>query len=261
VVEEECSGNGALAATLQGYPADAVIIPEPFPFIVTAQLGVLWLTVTVKGTPAHVLNTSAGVNAIDVAYNLYQSLLPLEEELNSPQARHPAYKDFAHPVNFNLGKFNGGDWASSVPAKATMDIRIGLYPGSKIPDLQKQIEDKFRSKINEKYSHAINYERDVSIVYSGFQAEGCEMDEKSDFIHQLKRVHEAVLGTPVLCQSITCTTDARFWQLYQNTPATCFGPEARNIHGIDESVSLESIRDVSRVLAVFISEWCGLEPI
>ncbi|MCH3698167.1 M20/M25/M40 family metallo-hydrolase, partial [Campylobacter lari] len=29
VVEEECTGNGALAALLRGYQADAVIIPEP----------------------------------------------------------------------------------------------------------------------------------------------------------------------------------------------------------------------------------------
>ena len=47
----------------------------------------------------------------------------------------------------------------------------------------------------------------------------------------------------------------------RDRPIECYGPEAKAIHGIDESVSLESIRDVTRVLAVFIAEWCGLEPI
>ncbi len=38
--------------------ADAVIIPEPFAqSIITAQLGVMWLRITVRGRPAHVLNT------------------------------------------------------------------------------------------------------------------------------------------------------------------------------------------------------------
>ena len=44
-------------------------------------------------------------------------------------------------------------------------------------------------------------------------------------------------------------------------PATCYGPEASHIHGIDESVGLESFKEVTRVLAVFLAEWCGTEPL
>jgi acetylornithine deacetylase len=54
---------------------------------------------------------------------------------------------------------------------------------------------------------------------------------------------------------------ARFFTLYGDTPATCYGPEASRIHGIDESVSLDSLRDVTRVLTLFIAGWCGLEPV
>lgn len=39
VVEEECTGNGALACLVQGYRADAAIIPEPFNGIMHAQMG------------------------------------------------------------------------------------------------------------------------------------------------------------------------------------------------------------------------------
>src|SRR3989338_4957787 len=48
VIEEECSGNGALAVVLDGagsHCADAVLIPEPLPGILSAQLGVLWCSV------------------------------------------------------------------------------------------------------------------------------------------------------------------------------------------------------------------------
>ena len=39
VVEEECTGNGALACLARGYTADAALIPEPFAeHLVTAQL-------------------------------------------------------------------------------------------------------------------------------------------------------------------------------------------------------------------------------
>jgi acetylornithine deacetylase len=39
----------------------------------TGQVGVLWLTVTVEGKPAHVLNTAAGSNAIVSAFRLFES--------------------------------------------------------------------------------------------------------------------------------------------------------------------------------------------
>jgi len=275
VVEEECSGNGALAALHSGVKADAVVIPEPFPFLVTAQLGVLWLQVFVTGKPAHVLNTSAGVNAIDAAYGLYKSLVPLEEHFNSEQMRHPAFKNLVHPVNFNLGKIEGGDWASSVPAKAKLDLRIGLFPEMAISFVQKQIEDTFAEFAKKNYP---NGNLSYRVEYSGFQAEGCEMLRKNpDGTEQIVG-EEALFQTlkqsfaessadpenkPEILTSapITCTTDARFYLLYGHMPATCFGPESQNYHGIDESVGLDSLFRVTKTLALFIANWCKLEDI
>jgi acetylornithine deacetylase len=48
------------------------------------------------------------------------------------------------------------------------------------------------------------------------------------------------------------------FNLYGDTPATCYGPESSHIHGIDESVSLESTRRVTQVLALFLARWCGV---
>ncbi len=54
-------------------------------------------------------------------------------------------------------------------------------------------------------------------------------------------------------------TDARFYTLYQGTQATCYGPDSDNIHGIDESVGLDSLHQVTRVLALTIAQWSGVE--
>jgi acetylornithine deacetylase len=78
VVEEECTGNGALAyisnnddGMVGGWctmgagdttTRMAVIIPEPFPWIVTAQLGVLWFMASVTGRPCHVLSNQRRVD-------------------------------------------------------------------------------------------------------------------------------------------------------------------------------------------------------
>ena len=55
VVEEECTGNGALACLVRGYNADAAIIPEPVDDkLVRGNVGVFWFKVKVKGLPVHV---------------------------------------------------------------------------------------------------------------------------------------------------------------------------------------------------------------
>ncbi|NQV43436.1 MAG: ArgE/DapE family deacylase, partial [Rhodospirillales bacterium] len=122
VVEEECTGNGALACLARGYRADAAVIPEPFhQQLMIAQLGVMWLSVHLTGKPAHVLDTSAGINAIESSYAIFEHLREIEEEWNLPENRHELYCDHAHPVNFNLGKISGGDWASTVPCSTSID--------------------------------------------------------------------------------------------------------------------------------------------
>lgn len=101
----------------------------------------------------------------------------------------------------------------------------------------------------------------IELQWNGFQAAGCEIDPGHPLVTMLADSHRAVRGDDPELVALTCTTDARFFQLYGDTPATCYGPEATRIHGIDESVSLDSVRDVTRVLALFIAGWCGLEPI
>lgn len=59
---------------------------------------------------------------------------------------------------------------------------------------------------------------------------------------------------------MTALTDTRFYGLYYDIPAFCIGPKAENIHGFDERVDLGSVRDLTVLLAIFIAQWCGLNP-
>ena len=66
VVEEECTGNGALACVLAGHTADAAILTEPTRGAIwNAQVGVLWFQVHVAGLPAHAGDAPVGANAIE----------------------------------------------------------------------------------------------------------------------------------------------------------------------------------------------------
>jgi acetylornithine deacetylase len=257
VIEEECTGNGALACLVRGYTADAAIIPEPFErTIMTGQMGVMWFRVHLRGKPAHVLDTSAGINAIEAAFHLVGALKELEERWNAGEVRHSAYSDARHPINFNLGVIRGGEWASSVPTECTFQMRVGFFPGVKLAEVRGEIEKTVRAAAK---SHPGMGDTPPTVEYVGFQAEGCTVDPDEDMMKLLADIHKRVSGKEAIFRVTTATTDARFFNLYGDIPATCYGPDADSIHGIDESVDLESVHEVTRVLACFMAEWCGLE--
>jgi acetylornithine deacetylase len=112
VIEEECTGNGALACLVQGYRADAALIPEPIPGIMTGQMGVMWVAIEVLGLPVHASVAHTGVAAIEFVQYLCAKLKELEAQWNQPAHRHPHYAQHDHPINFNIGKLSGGEWAS-----------------------------------------------------------------------------------------------------------------------------------------------------
>ena len=127
VVEEESTGNGALMTYLAGHTADAVLIPEPEEeMLVRANVGTLWFSVELRGTPVHVREMGAGANAIDAAYRVIKSLRTLEARWNNDQHKHKYFNDLSHPINLNIGKIEGGDWGSSVPAWCRIQCRIAI---------------------------------------------------------------------------------------------------------------------------------------
>lgn len=255
VIEEECTGNGALACLVEGYSADAAIIPEPFEGLMSAQMGVMWLTIDVYGMPVHAAYAHTGVAAIDFANYLVAELRTLEAQWNRPECRHPMYCAHDHPINFNLGRLSGGEWTSSVPTHCRVDMRLGFYPGRSCADVRAEVEALLARAHAAHPQHASVR---VDITYQGFQAEGCVIDLQVPAMQQLMQCHRDIAGEEPPLRATTATTDVRFFHLYGHIPATCYGPDGADIHGVDEWVSIASMQRVSAVLALFIARWCGL---
>lgn len=263
VVEEECTGNGALACLQRGYRADAALIPEPFAeALISAQVGVIWFQVHLKGLPTHVAYAGSGSNAIEAAMPIVSALHAMEDRWNADDRKHPEYAHVPHPLNLNLGRIEGGDWTSSVPAWCVLDLRMGLYPGQDLAAARAEIEEVVMEAARDS-----DFLRNTlpEIVHHGFQAEGYTLAEDDSAtarqaIDALEAAHGAVSGGPLDRQAATATTDARFFGLYADTPALVYGPRAEAIHGFNECVELESLRRVTQTAALFIAGWCGLEP-
>lgn len=259
VVEEECTGNGALACLQRGYRADAALISEPTAsHLSVAQVGVIWMQLTVRGTPAHAAYASEGFNAIEAIWPISQALHRLEAEWNAERPQVYIDHDVAHPLNFVISGIEGGDWTSSVPAWCTINIRIGIYPDTDVESKRAEVERVIALAARDNPQLSNN---PPQIVYHGFLAPGYALPRGTAQETALAQAHRAVHGGELPTAAFTALTDARFFGLYQDTPALVYGPRAEFIHGFDERVDLESLRQVTKTIALFVADWCGVEPV
>jgi acetylornithine deacetylase len=257
VVEEESTGNGALMTHLRGYRADAVLIPEPEgERLVRANVGVLWFTVEVRGVPVHVREMGAGANAIDAAYRVVSTLREVEERWNAAKADHTHFAGQDHPINLNIGKIEGGDWASSVPAWCRVHCRIALYPGTDAASAAREIEQAVAAFSRDDRFLANNPPR---VTFNGFFAEGYVLDEGSEAERILGAAHLAATGKKLESFVTAAYLDARVHALYDKVPTLCYGPTGERIHGVDERVDLDTVKRSTTAMAVFVAEWCGVE--
>lgn len=253
VVEEECTGNGALACLASGLQADGCVLTEPhYDHITTAQVGVLWFTVEVTGRAAHAGHAELGANAIDSLWSVIGCLRELEAELNlDPPA---PFAEIEHPIHLNVGVFEGGDWPSTVAAKARARCRIGIYPGDEPATIKRRVEEAASRASNGDPFLAAN---PPVVAYEGFACEGFALPDDEPLAVALADACEATLGSRPPFLPTTATTDARHF-VRAGIPAVCFGPHAERIHGIDERVSVDSIEGCALALAELIRTWSGL---
>jgi len=256
VYEEECTGNGALAAIERGYHADAALIPEPFgPNALIAQVGVIWMRVRVTGLGSHVESADAAVNAIEKSYELIEEIKRYRTDINKDDRKHPDFKGISHPLNVNIGTIQSGDWPSTVPSDCTFEVRVGLYPGE---DPQ-EIKDELKERLLEFSKQDPWFEKmPPEITFYGFHAPGVSLDRDLEIFKRLEKAHNTVSDEKMDYISTTATTDIRYYNLYYDTPATCYGPSGGNMHAPNEWVNLQSVKDCTKVYAAFLLDWCGV---
>ncbi len=248
VVEEECSGNGALVAAMQGAIAPEVVVLEPTNLdLLIGGVGVLWIEVTVIARSGHAESAHQGTNAIDLGMRITAALRDWAANL-ARTTPEPSMSTDAHPYNVNLGRLNAGDWTSSMPTSARLGIRLG-YPRAWTPE---QAEAAVRRVIADAAAADPDFPAQPQVTLTGLRARGYLLDHDSPLARDLASAHRAVHGHAPAAITLGSTTDARIYVNEFATPAICFGATGHDLHGIDESVDLQSIVDAARTLARFI---------
>jgi acetylornithine deacetylase len=145
-----------------------------------------------------------------------------------------------------------------VPAWCRLDCRIAIYPGVTAQAAADEIRERIAA-----FARGDKYfaNSPPAITFNGFHSEGYVLEPGSEAEAVLGRAHKASTGKALQSFMTAGYLDTRVHALYDKVPALCYGPISENIHGFDERVSLESVKRITKTMALFVAEWCGLEPI
>lgn len=208
VIEEECTGNGTLAACTAGVLGDAVILLEPTALaLLLGGVGVLWIEIEIHGVPAHAEAADRAKNPIRSVPAILRALASFEAEINAT-VDDPAFRQIARPYNVNVGTVQAGDWASSVPGAARLRVRVGFprdwTPGEAFDRVTAAVlaacaDDPWLAS------------SPPEIRQVGFRAEGYLLDAGHPLAEAMARAHAAAHGTPPARDVIGSTTDARYY--------------------------------------------------
>jgi acetylornithine deacetylase len=241
VIEEECGGNGALAALLAGATADAVLLPEPTDLrLLIGGVGVLWCEITVERAGAHAGFAKKQGNALDVALEIVERLRGLADELETADA---TTRDPDERYLVNVGTLQAGEWISNAPSSATLGVRVG-FPSDLSPAVAQSL---LRAAI-------ADVDPDAGVRFSGFRAEGYRIPDDDVFAAAVERAHLETHGSHTSRTSGSATNDARFYAR-RGISAICYGPTGRNLHAVDEAVEVASIAEGARTLTRLIPRW------
>ena len=256
-IEEECTGNGTLAAARDGVLADGVVLLEPTGLdLLLGGVGILWCDIEVDGISAHAEAAHQAINPVDLVYRLVTGLRGWAEALAESHP-DPALAETPSPYNLNVGQVAAGDWPSSVPTFVRVRLRIG-YPRAWTPD---DAEREVRLAVEELAKHDGGYPSAPRLRLSGFRAPGYLLDAGHELPRAMSAAHREAHGVEPAAYSLGSTTDARTYLNHFSVPALCYGPAATDIHGVDEWVDLDSVVAGARTLARFVAAWYRPGPV
>ncbi len=206
VIEEECTGNGTLAAARAGVLGDAVVLLEPTDLcILRGGIGILWIDVILSGVGAHAESADRAVNPVNSIPVILAALAGFESQMRT-SCPDPEFG--GSPYNVNVGTVRAGDWASSVPGRAVLGVRIG-FPRAWTP-----------AQALERVSAAVRAAAAADPVLSqyppviretGFRAEGFILAADHPLATALATAHADANGQAPRQVLLGATMDARYY--------------------------------------------------
>ncbi|MGG1518814.1 peptidase [Paenibacillus oryzisoli] len=255
VIEEESGGAGTLAAILQGYKADAALIPEPTNLrIFPKQQGSMWFRIEVKGRSAHGGTRYEGVSAIEKSMIVLSHLQELEAQRNA-RVTDPLYADNPIPIPINIGVIEGGSWPSSVPDVVKMEGRMGVAPEEKLDDAKREMQEWLALlPVKDPWFAA----HPPELVWFGARWVPGSVDPGHALMQVLIEQFREVRSKEPVIEAAPWGTDGGLLTVLADTPCVVFGPGVTQVaHYPNEYIVLDDVFQAAEIIALTLLHWCG----
>jgi len=224
----------------KGYTGDWGIVLEPTNLTVaTAEKGLLWLDVEIRGKPAHASTPELGINSIEKAADFINCLRGYREKFGLKQ--HPLLGGAVCSVTM----IEGGIKENVIPGSCTVTLDRRLLPGETLDEAEAEI----RAILTQMKQQDATFEGIISRRGEGFSA--AEIPVNSYIAQMVKEAVKKVTGKLLQPSGAAYGTDARNFINDAHIPAIIFGPgDPASAHTYDESIAISQVVDCSKILAL-----------
>jgi acetylornithine deacetylase len=264
---------GIAALLREGYTADAALYIHPaeselgLKEIKTLTSGLLKFRIRVKGKKpdktefVHVTFHHLGVNSIDKALYLIDSLRRLDEERRETVHYGPLNDHVGRGTNLLVTYIEAGerDNLTDVPPECVVGLGLTFPPTEDIEDVVKQVEAHLEVAVE-----ADDWLRENPPELEWVQGtQGVEVAMDHPIVEATVNAIREVTGETPFSNPLYSKSDVRTPVLISGIPNVGFGPLAGDLAttgGVDEWVNLDDYIRSIKVCTKVILDWCGLEP-
>lgn len=257
VVDEEQTGNGTLSCVQRGYTADAGICCETSSMhIQPACIGRIWFEILVKGKAAGIQRRFEGVSAIELGQKLVRAVSELEA-IRIAEVGHPLYPDKLSSMPCMVGEFHAGTFPSAFPDTCRLTGSIATLPGEDTERVKQQLRDHIAA-----HAALDPWMRDHApeVRFTGYCGDPAAIPVDHPLVTAMQGVFTDVMGRAPQITGRQGAADTRYLIRYGNTPTVIFGPgRTEQMHSADEWAPTGDLVDATKILAMTIADWCGVE--
>jgi acetylornithine deacetylase/succinyl-diaminopimelate desuccinylase family protein len=267
---------GTTAVISRGYRADAAVISEPSAppvslAIVPATSGMIWMSLTCRGKPAHFSvwdeltraggkGAEVGVHAVEKAIFILNALKKLDEDWCLAK-KHPLFR----PGHFTIypGAINGGPVGIPVPFQfagyCTIEYVIWHSPDEDPDDVKREVTD-YIMQISTLDSWL---KQNPPEVKWNFNWPATSIDPGHPIVECLLGAHQQVTQVKPQVRNHSqiqgfCAVDDATWLNQAGIPSVTYGPGSlHQAHSENEYVSIDEVITATKTYAIAAMDWCG----
>ncbi|NHC41952.1 acetylornithine deacetylase [Bacillus sp. MM2020_1] len=269
VIGEEVGEAGTLACMERGYTADYAVVVDTSDLHIQGQGGVItgWITIQSKeiyhdAMRRKMIHAGGGVKGASAIEKMMKIISGLQE-LERHWAITKNYEGFPAGTNtINPAVIEGGRHAAFVADRCALWVTVHFYPDEDYEEVIKEIEQHIGAVaaadpwLRENPPQFVWGGKSM-IVDRGEIFPSLEIDANNPGTKALANSFEKLLMYRPTVGMSTTVTDAG-WLGRAGIPTAIFGPgKLEDAHAVNEKVEIRQLLDFTKVLAVFIAEWCN----